>query len=660
MAYDLSNIRYRVATPAEIAQFKNAAGSDVAPKIPSTLSSGESITVTPLSQDLMRAMAGPEVANQIAQLHGPSNDFTARSNMPPFMKYLTVLTDAMPSVNIDARHTNFQNAILNNTQLKRDLLRFGMIGASILCEICDPIGCPRLKKLAQFVRNILALNQLYHDIRSKLCIEGGSNRDDLLTTFKFIDIKDASRPMPKPFIPDNINSPDMCITTLNSFNAGAQELYTLQDVHRTGELVAIKPADGCILHGMTLYAKSRYFYAPDITMVSGETKTEFVLSAPGKYWYWLQAFEIRKKLDDSPENIEGYIYLYAHKQERENIHDLHVGQQYLCASYVSKTGFAGVMGISADSPLNQFAAQEGDSIASAIFKAMRFRLFEPRKTTLWYFPLPPSATEWGFRRTSNVRFFKRVNNFCTPEDFHVIPEYDNIRHSIEQCFKSAKSRGFAFVGYPGTGKTIMMRQLTWEFPDVPVLMYSVRSLMVKETNATFEFDDIITSLNGAGYTSVFICCDDIDSVQLDNKNEQVERIIDLIDGLRIRANEKGISLIFMTTINDPTLIHSTIIKRSGRLDEVIEVPPPSAEFISKIINRIKADNDPTDYADPKFNDAIGKMNASRFSFADITEAVSNIALHFTPDEDGTFSPNDLDASIERILASRKNAEKKFD
>ena len=237
-----------------------------------------------MTPEMLRALAGPEVAN----LHGPSNDVVSRGNVPVFIKYLTVLTDALPAVNIDARHTNFQTAILNNAAMKRELLRFSMLGASILCELCDPIFCPRLKKFAQFIRNTLALNQLYHDIKSKFVIEGGSNKDDLLAGFKTIDIKDASNPMPKPFLPANINDPDMCITPLNPFSAAAQELYSLQNVHRKSEWIAIKPDGGAgILNGGLMFAKSLYLYAPHIDMISGESKTEFALLPAGKYWYWL-------------------------------------------------------------------------------------------------------------------------------------------------------------------------------------------------------------------------------------------------------------------------------------------------------------------------------------------------------------------------------------
>lgn len=614
-----------------------------------------------MTPEMLSALAGHEVAN----LHGPSNDAASRGNLPVFMKYLTVLTDALPAVNIDARHTNFQTAILNNSTMKRELLRFSMLGASILCDLCDPIGCPRLKKFAQFIRNTLALNQLYHDIKSKFVIEGGSNKDDLLASFKTIDIKDASNPMPKPFLPDNINDPDMCITALNPFSAAAQELYSLQDVHRKAEWIAIKPDGGAgILNGSLLFAKSLYLYAPHIDMISGESKTEFALLPAGKYWYWLQVFEVRKatdgKLDLSKDNIVGYVYYFMNRMERENPTSPKIGQQMLSALYISKNLVPYCMSTGISGISNQINSQQGDSIAHAIYKKMRFRLFEPKRSNLWYFPTPYNPGDWTYRRSSCIRFMKRISTHCSPTDFHVITEYGAIRHSFEQCFKDKKSRGIAFVGYPGTGKTIMMNQLTWEFPNVPVLLFSVSSFMIEHTNPALDFEEIIDSLAGAGFNQVFICCDDIDSAQLENKNALVERIISLIDGLRTRAKASGISLIFMVTVNDPTLIHSTIIKRAGRLDEVIEVPPPNAERITSIINRVKMKSDPTDYANPAFNVAIGKMSESKFSLADITEAVSNISLYATPKEDGTFTPADLEASIERILTSRQNASKKFE
>jgi len=655
MAYEYQ-IRHRI-NPAAMQPGSQPTTQSSQPGTPQGAPVPVEFNMTP---EMLRALAGPEVAN----LHGPSNDASSRGNLPVFMKYLTVLTDALPAVNIDARHTNFQTAILNNSTMKRELLRFSMLGASILCDLCDPIGCPRLKKFAQFIRNTLALSQLYHDIKSKFVIEGGSNKDDLLAGFKTIDIKDASNPMPKPFLPANINDRDMCITPLNPFSVAAQELYSLQDAHRKSEWIAIKPNGGAgTLNGSLLFAKSIYLYAPHIDMISGESKTEFALLPAGKYWYWLQVFEVRKasngKVDMSKDNIVGYVYYFMNRMERQNPSSPKIGQQMLAALYVSKTPLYGIStGISGIG--NQINSQQGDSIAHSIYKKMRFRLFEPKRTSLRYVPTPINPGDWAYRRSSSIRFMSRISTHCSPTDFHVIPEYGAIRHSIEQCFKAKKSRGLAFVGYPGTGKTIMMNQLTWEFPNVPVLFFSVSSLMIEHTQPLFEFEEIIESLSGAGFNQVFICCDDIDSAQLENKNALVELIILLIDGLRLRANAMGISLIFMATINDPTLIHSTIIKRAGRLDEVIEVPPPNAGRIASIINRIKAESDPTDYTNPAFNVAIGKMSEAKFSLADITEAVSNISLYATPEEDGTFTPADLEVSVERILTSRQNASKKFD
>ena len=69
-----------------------------------------------------------------------------------------------------------------------------------------------------------------------------------------------------------------------------------------------------------------------------------------------------------------------------------------------------------------------------------------------------------------------------------------------------------------------------------------------------------------------VIIEDLDGLGFKEKNERVTTFINEIDDSNSDLN---IALLF--TINDPELVHRTIIDRPGRSDEIIKIEPPQSE-----------------------------------------------------------------------------------
>jgi ATP-dependent 26S proteasome regulatory subunit len=146
---------------------------------------------------------------------------------------------------------------------------------------------------------------------------------------------------------------------------------------------------------------------------------------------------------------------------------------------------------------------------------------------------------------------------------------------------------------------------------------------------------------------------------MSTKNSSVENLINLLDGLHARLSRQT-AVVFMCTVNDPTKMHSTIIKRGKRIDEVIEVPCPNEATIRRLINSLKDKEDPTDYTSEEFANAITRMVNNKFSLADLSTMMTTLQIYGAPDDSGKFTPETLETAISRIELSKANAAKTYE
>jgi transitional endoplasmic reticulum ATPase len=140
----------------------------------------------------------------------------------------------------------------------------------------------------------------------------------------------------------------------------------------------------------------------------------------------------------------------------------------------------------------------------------------------------------------------------------------------EQCRKHGipLKRGILLTGPFGTGKT---------------LTATVTAKLARENGWTFilcenpnEFAAVMDFAMEYGPSVVF--CEDVDRVVSGNRDQDMDDILNTIDGVQ----SKGVEMMVVLTTNDHDAINKAML-RPGRLDAVIHVGPPDAEAVQKLV-----------------------------------------------------------------------------
>lgn len=141
----------------------------------------------------------------------------------------------------------------------------------------------------------------------------------------------------------------------------------------------------------------------------------------------------------------------------------------------------------------------------------------------------------------------------------------------ERCRKEGipLKRGVALVGPYGTGKT---------------LIATVSANLAKEHGWTFVFCksalEFPKSVEFArAYQPAVVFCEDIDRTTSGQRDDQMDRVLNTIDGVVSKGND----IILVLTSNEVEKIHEGML-RPGRLDAVISIDPPDAEAVQRLIH----------------------------------------------------------------------------
>lgn len=135
-------------------------------------------------------------------------------------------------------------------------------------------------------------------------------------------------------------------------------------------------------------------------------------------------------------------------------------------------------------------------------------------------------------------------------------------------YKIPLKRGILLEGPYGTGKT---------------LTAYVTAKMAEENGWTFIYLNTVKDLQraiffGQQYGPAVIFAEDIDTVLKGGRNDEMNGILNTIDGV----DTKGSELIVVLTTNHVNLINPAML-RPGRLDAVVPVRPPDAEAVARLI-----------------------------------------------------------------------------
>lgn len=147
-------------------------------------------------------------------------------------------------------------------------------------------------------------------------------------------------------------------------------------------------------------------------------------------------------------------------------------------------------------------------------------------------------------------------------DFEVdTVDFPHLKNNIVRVLNEGRRRGLLFVGNPGTGKTTILLKLENELKDYPIMYATATN--INDENSINRLTSFIKKL---GKCVVFI--EDMDALELGKKTAKIAPLLSLLDNSRT-----GASVVFISTINDASLITESIV-RTGRFDEVIEIHEP--------------------------------------------------------------------------------------
>lgn len=583
---------------------------------------------------------------------------------PTFMKALEMLFGTIPAMNLEAKNSTIVDTLLANKELKNSLFNFGLTLTSSVVELIDKDRNPKAYGMVKFIRNVFALEKLYRQVKERFVVHGGSNMDEWNKLVRVVT--EGTDGASIDYVPPGLNEADTFISMIGVnriIPSAAYAMYKCDTEHEAIILQATNGEFGFSLNewscGPRRYkAESIYRYGPAVHLANDDNgSVKFITEHPSQGFRMLQVFRLAR-IDSDGNEADGHPPFYivfgtpvvlTASVQKESVE--------LPAEMFANVHFIGKANLQEAATRSSRLDASRINIANMLLKKMKFRMFDPKTTVI------AVMGYLGAESANNSQFFPRITRYSDEGAIHVLSEYDTIRDGLGKCIALGKSRGYAFVGAPGTGKTIMMNQLTNEFMDSPVVKFSMRGFSdptaMDKHRLLNSIVDVVRSLSDAGFGGVFLCCDDIDSVDMSSKNGAVESLITMLDGLHAMLHDST-AIIFMCTVNDPTKMHSTIIKRGKRIDEVIEVPYPDVDTIRRLINPLKNADDRTDYTGPQFAPLLERMAADKFSLADISTMMTNLQIYGSPGESGEFSPATLETAISRIENSKENTAKTYE
>lgn len=567
---------------------------------------------------------------------------------PKFIDALRTLTSNFPKLHVEAKHSTFREALVDNEDFRKNLMQFLLVATSTVAEITDKDKHPVIHGASTFVRNVMALNSIYGQVKDKFVVTGGTNLDNWKG---MVDAVSSGRPLPVRYVPPGITDQDVFLESVGVEQVVGETLYKLYELGTKGGKIAVE--HGYMMNRWEI--TSEFLHAPKIREASrdGEVTGVYLDDDPNKL-YWLQVLCVKVYTDwenpftgekDKPKEYRFILFSGQHRPTNTR-DDRTIPSIFLTVSGMCR-GDKGYEFIKVNSDeLKQSIVSMLGSMMNTLFSVFRFNAYKPDKQVLLV-------------AIDSAHEIPRPMRYSGPGAVHLMDDYGHIREGIRNCIEKGRPRGYAFVGYPGTGKSIMMEQLTNEFLDIPVVRFTIDGLMQSARGGTGDtmscIMETLSGLKGAGYKCVFLCCDDLDAVELSEKNANVTRLINLLDQLRMECMP---TVIFMCTVNDPTSLHGTIIKRGCRIDEVVEVGLPSVEALGRLINAFRDETDRTDYSNEQYRPAMEKMVELNFSFADLANVMSSMVIYYTPGESG-FAPEQLADAVEKVGTSRENAGKNY-
>lgn len=248
---------------------------------------------------------------------------------------------------------------------------------------------------------------------------------------------------------------------------------------------------------------------------------------------------------------------------------------------------------------------------------------------------------------------KKVINKYT--NYRINKDYQDILKRMVSAIELGVSRSYAFVGVPGTGKTIMMDQLALDLPDTTIVNVDMSSRIA----VIRTLQDIMA--NTRSHNVVFLV-DDFDKNPNLVNGKCDNDLIDMFDFMHSLANRIHKTFSFIFTINNPTILGNAIIKRSRRIDEVIVVDIPTVAMYRAAIDIDRDSKDHTNYNAAKFSLVFRYMRKCKVTLADLKNIYDYMIIsHNTTKHSDTmtFGVFDMLRAIKMVSDNKTNASKNY-
>ena len=159
-------------------------------------------------------------------------------------------------------------------------------------------------------------------------------------------------------------------------------------------------------------------------------------------------------------------------------------------------------------------------------------------------------------------------------------DVEYLAKEIREVLKSKRRRAIVLAGKQGVGKSSILRYLEDNIRD-HMIFHLTPSDFTSSQSIRMRFEVI------QAYQPVILLIEDIDDCGMERKNGVAGTFLDCIDEVN-----KNLNIFILVTVNDTSLVHSTLIDRPGRFDRVYEVLTPRTikevgEVVEAKINAIK-------------------------------------------------------------------------
>ena len=230
-----------------------------------------------------------------------------------------------------------------------------------------------------------------------------------------------------------------------------------------------------------------------------------------------------------------------------------------------------------------------------------------------------------------------------PEYVDILPDIQDRYGKYSKVLSTRSHYGVCIVGIPGAGKSAFMHRVSNMMPDV--MTVELDPTMLGSTAAIENFYNYLKLMKSA-----IILCDDLDGWIRNDKDENTSKWIYFFDKLNYLHEHDGVSYLFMCTMNDPSIVNSTLIRRSGRIDSIIEMDAPDRDSVLKLMTffdkKING-GDGTDFSDVLYAGCIADIVQNGFSPADIQSIFTNIRIDC--EFDGKYTPDMIQGGIKCII-----------